>query len=94
MTDETCAISGRPFRCKKIHFEDISGLKGTVWLSVEAKGLGIVKAEIISADGTGAIAQLVGFGTRNETTWGKSPEQSIADLEKENPDTKNKPKGK
>ena len=67
---------GQSFDVQKIVLTADGGKKTwTVWLSKDVKASGIVASTIVTKDRTVEI-KLAGYGTKDKTLWGKSPDDA------------------
>ncbi|MEZ0230130.1 MAG: hypothetical protein ACAI25_16020 [Planctomycetota bacterium] len=77
--DEKATVDGKNFECKKVVFASENGSKKwTVLLAPEVKGSGLVTARVARGDQTMEL-NVVGFGTKEKTLWGKTAEQAMKD---------------
>jgi hypothetical protein len=73
---EKLAHDGQTFECQKLALvADRGRKKWTIWLSADVKASGIVASTIVTGDRTVEI-KLAGYGTKEKTLWGKTPEEA------------------
>jgi hypothetical protein len=81
IVDEKKKVGDREFDCKKITFsfmEHTTRIKVKMWMSPDAKVMGLVAAELRIKERGGEVSidmELGGFGDDEKTEWGKTAEQ-------------------